>query len=157
MLHRLRLCAFPEEYRQTDQFAASSMHTYYVVRCTEEPECLLKVLYSDLPGEDGRLLRKADLSFGRIAKVPAHYGWQYLKVFIDRIMVSQRPFLVVSRLKSKGGRKAFEQFQQDVRNRDSTCYVLIAETNSSAATGYISNDQATVESICSISVQVKLE
>jgi hypothetical protein len=120
------------------------------VWCNEEPECLLKVKLSDLLGSGNGLLRKGDLSFGRITNEPAHQGWQYLKVFVERIMVSQGPFLVVARLKSKGSRKAFENFEQGIRGCASTYNVLVAGIPSSSATGYVSNHHATLESIRSI-------
>jgi hypothetical protein len=150
MLSRLRSCAFSEEYDPYDRFAASPIHTYYVVYCGGEPECILKVKFTDLPWHGNGLLRKADLSFGRVTNTPACQGWQYLKAFGEQVMVSQGPFLVVARLKNKGSRKAFKDFEQSLRNSNTAYKVLIAGEVPCSVTGYISNDQDTLESIRSM-------
>lgn len=63
MLKRLQSCAFSEEYSQGDRFTPSPAHSYYVAQCNGEPECLLKVRFTDSSGQDGKALKKADLFF----------------------------------------------------------------------------------------------
>lgn len=150
MLDRLRSCAFSEEYSQKDRFVASPMHKYYVVWCKGDPECLLKVKLCDYTEPDNSVIKKAGLSLGRIASGPTHQGWQYLKVFIECITVSQGPFLVVARLKSKGGRKAFEDFERIIRCRAMPYNVLIVGSTLSSTTGYVSNHRPTLERIRSM-------
>lgn len=146
MLDRLQSCAFSEEYRQKDRFTTSPAHSYYMAQCNGEPECLFKVRFKDSPGQGGKTLKMADLSFGRVTNVPAHHGWQYLKAFIERIMVPQGPFLIVARLKSKGGRRAFQDLETGLRNHATAYTVLIAPADATA-TGYVSNDPLTIRSI----------
>jgi len=142
MLERLQSCAFSEEYSQKDCFTPSPAHSYYVAQCNREPECLFKVRFTDSSGQDGKTLKKADLSFGRITNMPAHYGWQYLKAFIECIMVPQGPFLIVAHFKGKGGRGAFQDLETGLRNHATEYTVFSVPT-----TGYVSNDPLTTRSV----------
>lgn len=142
MLKRLQSCAFSEEYSQKDCFTPSPAHSYYVAQCNGEPECLFKVRFTDSSGQDGKTLKKAGLSFGRITNMPAHYGWQYLKAFIECIMVPQGPFLIVAHFKGKGGKRAFQALEAGLRNHATEYTVFSLPT-----TGYVSNDPLTIQYI----------
>jgi hypothetical protein len=145
MLKRLQSCAFSEEYSQKDCFTPSPAHSYYVAQCNGEPECLLKVRFTDFSGQVGKALKQADLSFGRVTNMPAHYGWQYLKAFIECIMIPQGPFLIVAHFKGDGGRGAFQDLETELRNQATEYTVFSAPT-----TGYVSNDPPTIQLIRSI-------
>jgi hypothetical protein len=149
LLTRLRSCAFSEEFGQPDRFTASPAHTYYVAKSDEGPECLLKVKFDDTPKEGGGTLKRADLSLGRIADPAAQHGWQYLKAFIEHIMVPLSPFLVVARLNSKGGRRMFQDLETESSDHATAYTVLIAPAGATA-TGYVSNDPLTIECIRSV-------
>lgn len=101
--------AFTQEYQQGPAFMPQSERTYYVISYNGRKEALLAVTYNLNKNPE-----KAAVSLSRLFPKDDNMcsGWKYLLEFITTVLRRSEVTVLLARLKTAGGRRAFQVLQE---------------------------------------------